>query len=67
MESYRKIARPLTDLLRKGEFNWSEKPVRAFERLKASMTQLPVLILPDFNKPFVVETDASGVGIGAVL
>uniref|UniRef100_A0A2N9HT66 RNA-directed DNA polymerase n=1 Tax=Fagus sylvatica TaxID=28930 RepID=A0A2N9HT66_FAGSY len=64
---YGKIAAPLTQMLRKNSFNWSEKAVASFEKLKVSMTQAPVLALPDFSRQFVVECDASGSGIGAVL
>jgi hypothetical protein len=57
------IARPLTDLLN----NWSEKQQASFELLKFKLTNAPLLQYPDFNKPFILTTDASGYAIGAVL
>lgn len=46
---------------------WNEAATSSFQALKKAVTQLPVLILPDFQKQFTVETDASGTGIGVVL
>ncbi|XP_074271624.1 uncharacterized protein LOC141595557 [Silene latifolia] len=67
VKGYAVISQPLTQLLRKGEFKWDNSAFRAFQALKTALTSAPVLALPDFNKLFVVETDASNNGIGAVL
>lgn len=67
IKDYGCICRPLTQLLKKGSFYRSEDAQKAFEKLKLAMTTAPVLDLPDYTQPFVVETDASATGIGAVL
>ncbi|GAU35592.1 hypothetical protein TSUD_295280 [Trifolium subterraneum] len=67
IKSYATIASPLTDLLKKDSFNWSDNAMKAFNTLKQAITSAPVLILPNFSQPFMLETDASGIGIGAVL
>ncbi|XP_038876748.1 uncharacterized mitochondrial protein AtMg00860-like [Benincasa hispida] len=65
--NYGSIAGPLTRLTKNHGFDWTEEATRAFEALKKAMTTLPILTLPDFNLPFDIETDASGMGLKAVL
>ena len=67
VKNYGIIAKPLTQLLRKKQFIWTTEATSAFNALKQAMAQTPMLQLPDFNQPFVVETDACSTGIGAVL
>ena len=67
MKNYGKINAPITSLLEKDVFQWLDRASAAFDKLKAAMTTTPVLTLPYFNRPFIIEADASGVGIGAIL
>jgi len=67
VKDYGIISKTLTELLRKGNFQWSPKVEEAFIWLKGAMEEVPELALPDFSKPFVLETDASDVRIGVVL
>ena len=67
IRNYAAIAAPLTTLLCKDAFEWSLTSQAAFEALKSAITTAPVLALPNFAEDFVVETDASGAAMGAVL
>jgi len=67
IQGYATLAAPLTRLLCQGQFNWNQEATDAFQNLKNALTAAPVLALPDFSAPFVVETDASGAGMGAML
>jgi hypothetical protein len=66
VKDYSSIAKPLNNLLKK-QFIWSGEAWEAFEQLKVAMCSTPVLALPDFSQPFVVETNASNVGFSVVL
>ncbi|GFT82967.1 retrovirus-related Pol polyprotein from transposon 297 [Trichonephila clavipes] len=65
------IAAPLTDLLkgrnRKSTADWNSSCQNAFEELKTRLSNNPVLYSPDFTKPFIIQWDASNLGIGVVL
>ena len=64
------VASPLTDLTKKGKPNkvcWGESQETAFVSLKKALVNAPVLKLPDFCKEFILQTDASDTGIGAIL
>ena len=74
IKGFAKIAAPLYDLTsgdnkdKKSEHvNLSPEAHEAFNCLKAACLQAPILSFPDFNKPFLLETDDSGRGLGAVL
>ncbi|XP_041007936.1 uncharacterized mitochondrial protein AtMg00860-like [Juglans microcarpa x Juglans regia] len=67
IKDYGGIAGPLTRMLRKGSFQWSEEAKKAFHDLKESRLLPLVLALPDFTAPFTIKCDALGTTIGAVL
>ena len=65
---FSKIAAPLNALTRKDiPYVWTTECHQAFEELKELLTTAPLLKYPDFTRPFIMETDASGDGLGAVL
>ncbi|GFX97735.1 retrovirus-related Pol polyprotein from transposon 297 [Trichonephila clavipes] len=65
------IAAPLTDALKgrakKGEIKWTAECENAFRELKGKLIDKPVLYAPNFEREFIVQTDASNAGMGAVL
>ncbi|GJU67757.1 putative mitochondrial protein [Tanacetum coccineum] len=67
IQGYAGIGQPLTALLKKNAFSWNNEAQVAFENLKQAMGQALVLALQNFKEEFIIETDTSGYGIGAVL
>ena len=67
MKGISKLTSPLTDLTKKDAFKWNEEAENAFQKMKEVMISCPILALPDFSKPFVVECDSLSGGVGVVL
>ena len=68
VRGFSQLGKPLTDLTRdKIAWQCEEKEEQGFLALKAVMATAPVLRLPDFERQFVLTTDASNVAIGAIL
>ena len=68
IKEFATIASPLHDLLRKNsKFVWTDTCQEAFSTLKERLTGAPVLAYPEGEGQFILDTDASGYGIGAVL
>jgi hypothetical protein len=68
--NYASLVAPLTDLTKgfcPNKVKWTSECQTAFDCIKQSLSSDPVVALPDFSKTFTVRTDASSVGIGAVL
>lgn len=62
------VSEPMIKLTRKSvKFHWDAFCEEAFIKLKSLLCSAPILIYPDFNKPFIVTTDASNYAIGAIL
>ncbi|GJS91273.1 ty3-gypsy retrotransposon protein [Tanacetum coccineum] len=67
IRGYASLAVPLMDLLKHEGFKWGEAEIHTFKDLKERLSNAPLLSLPNFDREFVIEADASGDGIGAVL
>ena len=68
VQGYAKLVGPLTNLLRNHvPFEWTARRQTALDGIKTALTNAPVLVMPDYSKPFELIADACGFGIGAAL
>lgn len=68
IKDFARLAAPLHKLTQKDvRFKWTPECEHAFQVLKVKLTSTPILAFPDFSHPFILDTDASGETIGAVL
>jgi len=61
------IAKALTQLTKDRIWDWNQECQESFDKLKSKLSNTPLLAFPDFKAPFILTTDASTVGLGAVL
>ena len=68
IKAYADVVRPMTDLLKDGvEYQFNKNCTNAMQYIQRRLTSCPILIIPDFNKQFILTTDASNYGISAIL
>ncbi|XP_060216386.1 uncharacterized protein LOC132643883 isoform X1 [Lycium barbarum] len=68
VKGFSTIAFPLTELIKKDvPYVWGDAQEKALQELKSMLSSSPLLQLPNFEKAYEIECDASGVGIGGVL
>ena len=68
VQGYANLVGSLTNLLRKDvPVVWSADCEKAFEGLKLALTTAPVLVMPDYEKPFEIIADACGFGVSAAV
>jgi len=68
IKDFTQVARPMNVLMRKDEkWWWEEMQQKAFDKLKRIFTSKPVLVVPDLDKEFRVEANASNYATGGVL
>jgi hypothetical protein len=61
------LAHPLNELLKRDKFEWTEEWTQAVNALIKAVTSDPVLLCPNYKKPFVLKVDASQYATGAIL
>ena len=65
---YSEISRPLSQVASKdATFAWTPECQAAFDQLRRALTSAPILAYPQYDLPFILDTDASAVGAGAIL
>ena len=68
IRNYSSLGSPLTALIASSvRFFWSEAAENAFQQLRRRVTFVSIITIPDPSRQFIVEVDASNVGIGAVI
>src|SRR3954452_4940875 len=68
IQNFSEMTRPITELFQKGvKYEWNKIREENFQKLKEKLTTIPVLAYPNFEKEFILYTDASGYALGAVL